>query len=736
MHDVGAGLRTTPKGQSAKRPASSPADDPSSSHPKKKHALPSAIEDTSSSSSAVTAKGIQLSLSGQKRKAPDSDSQSFKLSESKGRSSGSKGRTSGSSGNGSSSPGTAQELQKLVPFTLSGKAQARQPAPSKAARAAASALLSSPPSSAAALTTTATARTAAAESASQHPAGQLDMSESRPMHMAGDVPAAMLSQQSPKDLPSVATHATTAHGQLPGSAPVLTPATAPSQPASNPHAGVDAEHALYPVVVADSGSKPGALPAKFRFDLGKIATPGEATKAETATAVGNGKEQERDTAAGHAQSTTSRWTAAVPHELPPPPPHQQEALAVLATDLPPLPPEEDEAPLLPPPPASPARRGADGHEAAQPASASAPASAEQMLQQQITSPGKHASRRSSTSSGVSRWGPPLGSEADPDLKPIPTTKHSSTAERSSDSTAQSHAAVQLPEKPLESLPGQQPVTRRHSSASWGPPMMDPSSLRVHRTSPPTQPALATPAPTPVDSLHALGRAAQSTAFPNGIPTDPRCPPSDPRRPPQTGLQVPPPWGNPGPALSRSQANSAPGLAWPSAPALRAPPSAPPRFSWPAQTRTEVSTPQDSRFRQVICPKDPSASMQTSVRTASRDSASPKTTRRSDQSIEQQHDSSSSPRWYVANPDVSDTCRTSSVSLQYRWSQGSAVCDSIELTARVWSTRRMGRHMAESGESQLPTPVCGVVVIFLCCLTCLHGAQAPIALQAHEAVISA
>ena len=47
-----------------------------------------------------------------------------------------------------------------------------------------------------------------------------------------------------------------------------------------------------------------------------------------------------------------------------------------------------------------------------------------------------------------------------------------------------------------------------------------------------------------------------------------------------------------------------------------------------------------------------------------------------------------------------------MTLSYRWGHNSRVCDSLEVTARLWSTKRMGRCLAQPGEA-LPVSGAGV-----------------------------
>ena len=57
-------------------------------------------------------------------------------------------------------------------------------------------------------------------------------------------------------------------------------------------------------------------------------------------------------------------------------------------------------------------------------------------------------------------------------------------------------------------------------------------------------------------------------------------------------------------------------------------------------------------------------------------------------------------WWVPNPDVSNQCQTSRVTLHYTWGQPgieSAPVGDLDLTARVWSAQRMGLRTAASGD---------------------------------------
>ena len=650
-------------GLPANRPA--PAEDAPSVSPKKKKA--GLLSEDRSSPSAVSDKGKALPLSGSKRKAADGESKG-KASEPKGKSSGSKDRSSGSKGN--SLPSSKADAE-AISFKLNAQAQARQQAASAArtAFAVASASLSFSPAKTAAVSLSpvgadSSRQPAVADSARQptdvdsagHPAvpdsSQHAARESR--KTSGDLPAG-------RDSPTLANPKTAA-----GPSPANTATSQAASVVASVPSGMPEGSTYNTVPTADAHAHPlaqlddaaGLTPAQ------PLITPHTDAAAETTPHfLRVPKAGARPGALPDRFRFGMSEPAGIPRsdladaDLPPLPVSataEEEAAQRQESECPPLPP-----PLLPEP-------TTDSSDAAQQQAAPEPA-LQLPAQQPMKQPDQRSSRHSS-SSRSSRWGP----EAQPNSDPHPTPTGSGQNATSEARSGRSHhdpSAAQLPE--------QLPSSIMHSSSScWGLP----------------------------------SGSAQIPSRP-GVPTDPRI-----KRKswgsPQTTLPLPPPWGSSGSAPTRYQGNPTTSLAQPSAPVAN--PSPMPSWARNSQHRPGVTSPHDFSSRQLICPKNPTPSAQTSAQTHPDASAWPQShssasvaagsSEQSEHDHQQQrsqkHDSSTA-SWYTANPDACGTCRTSSVDLSYQWGHNAAVKGDLQLTARIWSTERMGRHIADSGEINQP-----------------------------------
>ena len=653
-------------GLPAKRPA--PAEDDSTSSPRKKrNGLLTA--DRSSPSAVVSDQGKALPLSGNKRKTAEGKPKG-KAPEPKGRSSGSNGRSSGSKGNASPNSKADTEHHKAISFRLYAQAQACRQAASaaKTAWSAASASLSPLP----ARTATASQSPAVADSSGQPalacssgnaagelckasgdlPAGRSGPFLANPNTAAGPSSSSAAASQPasaagwlPSEMPEASMYSAVsealAHAQ-PSACIVEAPGLTPEQPLTTPQAKAASETPHF-LGVPQRGARPGALPEKFRFDMSQ---PAGSPRSDLADA-----------------------------DLPPLPASataEEEAAQR----------EESEAPSLPPPPPPLPDPLTGIPDAAQQKAAPAPAVESSMVlpeEQPSQQPDQRGSRHSA-SSRTTRWGPEA--QPHPNIHPAPLgSGQNITAEASSGNGDQHPSAAQLPEQ----LP---PSTARSHSTCWGPP--------------------PGPALTP-------SRTADNGANPLGGPSDPRLALRNSRGSLQTILPAPLLRDISGSTPTRLQSSSTSRLAQPSAPAQRASPRASRPWAWASQHRPGVTSPHDSNFnlsRQLTCPKDLPISALTSAQTEPHASAWPsshssasiaaglseKSGRHHQQQLSHGHDIGAA-AWYIANPDASDTCRTSNVNLSYQWGQDAAVQGGLELTASIWSSKRMGRCVADSSELQ-------------------------------------
>lgn len=467
--------------------------------------------------------------------------------------------------------------------------------------------------------------------------------------------------------------------------PNATAAPTPTSPPSDPMA----KPVSYSLAASRLGGKSGSLPIKFRFDMTETVVPSGSNLAGAAGHEGMFAITPRSNladAAGHevrvgvtspkedcTVSKPAAEPAHVPAEPPAQPPHQQEAARLPVSGVPPLPESataEEEAARrereLPPLPPSPGQVG--GSPAMQSTLDSEIVTASEQLPQ--TRSPLHCGRRSSSSIKGSRWGAPLvqGAEAPtPACTQIATSAAASSASRQNTAAASVQLHAQLPTANTD-----QSRTAHPLFPSWGAPPSQP------QPPPPTRPI-------------------QNAPLSHGIPTDPR---RQPRGISGPSAREPPPRGHPTAPSAAAQDSSTSALLRPGPPpARRASPGPLPPLSRPPHPLTgHISRSHDGSFRQVICPKDPPPPPPQADPTALSSSHTPSLAPAAapqQLSNPQQRSDAGSGSWYVANPAASDMCRSSSVSLKYTWGQ-SSVSDSLELTARVWCTARMGRSVADSG----------------------------------------
>ena len=327
----------------------------------------------------------------------------------------------------------------------------------------------------------------------------------------------------------------------------------------------------------------------------------------------------------------------------------------------------------------------------------------------VTNPGQPAAR-SASSSQQSQRGPdrdeqtPTGNTVASD-SPAATHRVSLAAANLSQGRAVSGAALPGSDPPGPSNPAGPAPTRAHPWGMAEPPPPPPLAWGGARLSPCPPPCWGSAGPAPPPGRpwgHPWGNSPPSDPVDNAgllhksYKTNPHSRPGTTSKSSRWNISTPK-QGSPAPLPSRPL--SAPtGLPLP-----------PPQPDLPSPAAAAAAVPSHSSER-IGAVAYPGQQQQSSAATSG--PFSPQIGSGNFQPAAAEQDAA---EWHVPNPEVSDECQAKVVQLRYRWGKSdgedSGVKGVLNVKARTWSAKRLGRLASESG---IPSRIC----LSFCIRSCL------------------